>query len=80
MDSPHPIRYYIWLDIEESQCTELNIADISFLTKSIKQHACFNAVTISNVSLKTGLGLNTYMLDTYMQHPTKLFLSSLTFD
>jgi len=37
----------IWLDIEQSLCKELNIADIPFLTKSIKQHTCFDAVTIA---------------------------------
>lgn len=38
----------IWLDIEQSLCKELNIADIPFLTKSIKHHTCFNAVTIAS--------------------------------
>ena len=36
-----------WLDVEQSYCNEISIADLPFLSKSIKYHECFKSMTIS---------------------------------
>lgn len=37
-----------WIDIEKTLCEESNISELPFLSKSVKRHRCFKALTIKS--------------------------------